>query len=116
MSLDPAVYPHFELYPPVMQPLPVVQKVVSTCYYPCFDICKQSYVICDVKANDSIDPAVYPNFNLYPSVLQTESTAAGSPCLSNATMYPVFDLCEDGLAMNPTSTEHSHRSRDVPTI
>ncbi|KAL0949525.1 hypothetical protein HGRIS_009576 [Hohenbuehelia grisea] len=84
IQVVPGVYPHFDLYPPVVgraestraKSASVLVRVGSS--YPTFNIY----------------PAVYPAFDLYPAVPDASSPSRGSNAISVAlpAVYPVFNL------------------------
>ncbi|KAK7061748.1 hypothetical protein R3P38DRAFT_2831330 [Favolaschia claudopus] len=93
-------YPHFNLYPPVAtssktparisvserQPISVVLRTA----YPVFNLCTFLTAIPSFPSSFSVDPPVYPVFDIYPG-MQADSMDR-SVTIRLATAYPIFDL------------------------
>jgi len=99
-SPDPAVYPHIEIYPSLTissdsEPPKSSSGVDVTlkAAYPCFNLCKWLMIELgnNLPTHSIEDPAVYPNFSIYPDVSHKyleEDLFKGFKV-----DYPIFDIC-----------------------
>lgn len=105
MVLDPAVYPHFDLYNygtaqkhettcGPSNELPA-QSILPNVLYPAFNLCEYGQPCQQIAAAKTIpDPAVYPHFDLYSAGSAQKLNNWDQFSLVLPATYPAIVLCK----------------------
>lgn len=111
-SQDPALYPHFDIYPHVPltigsntaaqeTQLALIQRCMPAALisaYPALNICTFSCAWLSFSVDHGPDPDVYPAFNIYPDISgfhRYSSQEHTHASMSQMYGYPYFDICKE---------------------
>lgn len=95
LYVDPAVYPHLEIYPTVPKDAKISNQTVAQSQYPYFDLYTAIKRAIAPRNPVHTKTTGYPHFNLYPPITKARGhmrITVGGSGRPNA-QYPMFNLC-----------------------